>query len=142
MWGCVYFKILYLYCIAVFWNYLLSMIVDMCSDRYDYLEFTDARGNKTKYDQKVNTEKWPLRVSFSGGSRLQFVFHSDSSNNEWGYKFKVDNVVDFSVPSLKQAFNSQVLSIVGQNTEYVMVSLSDMSAAFDFRDCKICCTWL
>lgn len=57
--------------------------------RYDYLEFTDARGNKTKYDQKVNTEKWPLRVSFSGGSRLQFVFHSDSSNNEWGYKFKV-----------------------------------------------------
>lgn len=100
----------------------LSTIVDICSHRYDYLEFTDARGNKTKYDQKVNTEKWPLRVSFSGGSRLQFVFHSDSSNNEWGYKFKVDNGVDFSVPSFKQAFNILVLSVVGKNIEYSILS--------------------
>jgi len=37
----------------------------------------------------VDTEKWPLKVTFDGGSRLQFVFRSDSSNNEWGYKFKV-----------------------------------------------------
>lgn len=26
---------------------------------------------------------------FKAGPRLQFLFHSDSSNNEWGYKFTV-----------------------------------------------------
>uniref|UniRef100_A0A8C2TBV7 Zinc finger ZZ-type and EF-hand domain containing 1 n=1 Tax=Coturnix japonica TaxID=93934 RepID=A0A8C2TBV7_COTJA len=57
--------------------------------RYDYLEFTDARGAKTRYDTKVGTEKWPKKVTFKAGPRLQFLFHSDSSNNEWGYKFTV-----------------------------------------------------
>ncbi|XP_061868119.1 zinc finger ZZ-type and EF-hand domain-containing protein 1 isoform X3 [Colius striatus] len=57
--------------------------------RYDYLEFTDARGAKTRYDTKVDTEKWPKKVTFKAGPRLQFLFHSDSSNNEWGYKFSV-----------------------------------------------------
>ncbi|XP_038392311.1 zinc finger ZZ-type and EF-hand domain-containing protein 1 isoform X1 [Canis lupus familiaris] len=57
--------------------------------RYDYLEFTDARGGKTRYDTKVGTEKWPRKVIFKAGPRLQFLFHSDSSNNEWGYKFTV-----------------------------------------------------
>uniref|UniRef100_A0A8C3N8S2 Uncharacterized protein n=1 Tax=Geospiza parvula TaxID=87175 RepID=A0A8C3N8S2_GEOPR len=57
--------------------------------RYDYLEFTDARGAKTRYDTKVGTEKWPKKVTFKAGPRLQFLFHSDSSNNEWGYKFSV-----------------------------------------------------
>ena len=31
----------------------------MCFHRYDYLEFTDARGGKTRYDTKVGTDKWP-----------------------------------------------------------------------------------
>ncbi|XP_033924712.1 zinc finger ZZ-type and EF-hand domain-containing protein 1 [Melopsittacus undulatus] len=57
--------------------------------RYDYLEFTDARGAKTRYDTKVGTDKWPQKVTFKAGPRLQFLFHSDSSNNEWGYKFSV-----------------------------------------------------
>ncbi|XP_077980047.1 zinc finger ZZ-type and EF-hand domain-containing protein 1-like [Glandiceps talaboti] len=57
--------------------------------RYDYLEFTDARGFKQRFDQKVGSEKWPKTVNFKGGPRLQFLFHSDSSNNEWGYKFTV-----------------------------------------------------
>ncbi|XP_028937724.1 zinc finger ZZ-type and EF-hand domain-containing protein 1 isoform X1 [Ornithorhynchus anatinus] len=57
--------------------------------RYDYLEFTDARGGKTRYDTKVGTDKWPKKVTFKAGPRLQFLFHSDSSNNEWGYKFSV-----------------------------------------------------
>ncbi|XP_042685889.1 zinc finger ZZ-type and EF-hand domain-containing protein 1 isoform X1 [Centrocercus urophasianus] len=57
--------------------------------RYDYLEFTDARGAKTRYDTKVGTEKWPKKVTFKAGPRLQFLFHSDSSNNEWGYKFTI-----------------------------------------------------
>ncbi|XP_078294074.1 zinc finger ZZ-type and EF-hand domain-containing protein 1 isoform X2 [Panthera onca] len=57
--------------------------------RYDYLEFTDARGGKTRYDTRVGTDKWPKKVTFKAGPRLQFLFHSDSSNNEWGYKFTV-----------------------------------------------------
>ncbi|XP_033027640.1 zinc finger ZZ-type and EF-hand domain-containing protein 1 isoform X1 [Lacerta agilis] len=57
--------------------------------RYDYLEFTDAKGGKTRYDTKVGTDKWPKKVTFKAGPRLQFLFHSDSSNNEWGYKFSV-----------------------------------------------------
>ena len=57
--------------------------------RYDYLEFTDVAGNKTRFDHKVNTDKWPLSKVFSAGPQLHFLFHSDSSNNEWGYKFRV-----------------------------------------------------
>ncbi|KAK7482310.1 hypothetical protein BaRGS_00026438, partial [Batillaria attramentaria] len=56
--------------------------------RYDYLEFTDAKGVKVRYDQKVGTSKWPKQVHFSG-PHLHFIFRSDSSNTEWGYKFKV-----------------------------------------------------
>ncbi|XP_051891309.1 LOW QUALITY PROTEIN: zinc finger ZZ-type and EF-hand domain-containing protein 1 [Pristis pectinata] len=57
--------------------------------RYDYLEFTDSRGVKVRYDGKVGTEKWPTLVTFKSGPRLQFLFHSDNCNNEWGYKFMV-----------------------------------------------------
>ncbi|XP_077167465.1 zinc finger ZZ-type and EF-hand domain-containing protein 1 isoform X1 [Paroedura picta] len=57
--------------------------------RYDYLEFTDAKGTKTRYDTQVGTDKWPKKVTFKAGPRLQFLFHSDSINNEWGYKFSV-----------------------------------------------------
>ncbi|XP_078003749.1 zinc finger ZZ-type and EF-hand domain-containing protein 1 isoform X1 [Phascolarctos cinereus] len=57
--------------------------------RYDYLEFTDSRGTKTRYDTKVGTDKWPKKVTFKAGPQLHFLFHSDSSNNEWGYKFTV-----------------------------------------------------
>nr|XP_049597636.1 zinc finger ZZ-type and EF-hand domain-containing protein 1 isoform X2 [Syngnathus scovelli] len=57
--------------------------------RYDYLEFTDSRGGKFRYDMKVGSEKWPKKVTFDTGPQLQFLFHSDSSNNEWGYKFTV-----------------------------------------------------
>uniref|UniRef100_A0A3P9L8A9 Zinc finger, ZZ-type with EF hand domain 1 n=1 Tax=Oryzias latipes TaxID=8090 RepID=A0A3P9L8A9_ORYLA len=58
------------------------------TEKYDYLEFTDSRGGKVRYDMKVGTEKWP-KVTFDAGPQLQFLFHSDSSNNEWGYKFTV-----------------------------------------------------
>lgn len=35
-------------------------------------------------------------VNFKAGNRLLFNFHSDGSNNEWGYKFKVSaNITDF-----------------------------------------------
>lgn len=29
------------------------------------------------------------KVTFDAGPQLQFLFHSDSNNNEWGYKFCV-----------------------------------------------------
>uniref|UniRef100_A0A3Q3B408 Zinc finger, ZZ-type with EF hand domain 1 n=1 Tax=Kryptolebias marmoratus TaxID=37003 RepID=A0A3Q3B408_KRYMA len=57
--------------------------------RYDYLEFTDSRGGKVRYDMKVGTEKWPKKVTFDAGPQLQFLFHSDNINSEWGYKFTV-----------------------------------------------------
>lgn len=56
--------------------------------QYDYLEFTDSAGTRTKYDNQVDTELWPLRVDFQG-SKLNFLFRSDQSNNDWGYKFVV-----------------------------------------------------
>ncbi|GCC35998.1 hypothetical protein chiPu_0014488 [Chiloscyllium punctatum] len=68
--------------------------------RYDYLEFTDSRGVKVRYDGKVGTEKWPKSVTFKSGPRLQFLFHSDNCNNEWGYKFiaKAFGLPDVRVP--------------------------------------------
>ncbi|KAK3717323.1 hypothetical protein QZH41_011553, partial [Actinostola sp. cb2023] len=57
--------------------------------KYDYLEFTDSNGNKRRFDQKVGTDKWPLKIHFKAGDRLLFYFHSDGSNSEWGYKFTV-----------------------------------------------------
>ncbi|XP_037544055.1 zinc finger ZZ-type and EF-hand domain-containing protein 1 [Nematolebias whitei] len=67
--------------------------------RYDYLEFTDSRSGKVRYDMKVGTEKWPKKVTFDAGPQLQFLFHSDSSNNEWGYKFTVTalGLPDFTI---------------------------------------------
>lgn len=39
--------------------------------RYDYLEFTDSRGGKVRYDMKVGTEKWP-KVGFGN---IFYCFH-------------------------------------------------------------------
>lgn len=57
--------------------------------KFDYLEFTDARGVKKKFDSKVGTDHWPTKYTFFGGGQLQFLFHSNSSHTEWGYKFTV-----------------------------------------------------
>ena len=65
------------------------LLVALC--RYDYLEFTDACGAKRKFDGEVGSERWPNRVEFKG-QRLHLHFYSDSSNNEWGYKFTVSCV--------------------------------------------------
>lgn len=39
------------------------------------------------------------KVTFDAGPQLQFLFHSDSSNNEWGYKFAVTalGLPDFTI---------------------------------------------
>ena len=45
--------------------YIVNLEVTNCTfHRYDYLEFTDARGAKTRYDTKFGTEKWPKVSTF------------------------------------------------------------------------------
>nr|XP_055055394.1 zinc finger ZZ-type and EF-hand domain-containing protein 1 isoform X3 [Misgurnus anguillicaudatus] len=79
--------------------------------RYDYLEFTDARGGKVRYDMKVGTEKWPKKVTFKAGPQLQFLFHSDSSNNEWGYKF---TVTAYGLPDITVSWTSDLQLLVSR----------------------------
>ncbi|XP_046876692.1 LOW QUALITY PROTEIN: zinc finger ZZ-type and EF-hand domain-containing protein 1 [Hypomesus transpacificus] len=79
--------------------------------RYDYLEFTDARGGKVRYDMKVGSEKWPKKVTFEAGPQLQFLFHSDSSNNEWGYKF---TVVAHGLPDITVSWMSDLQLLVAR----------------------------
>ncbi|KAM8975776.1 zinc finger ZZ-type and EF-hand domain-containing protein 1 [Pelodytes ibericus] len=79
--------------------------------RYDYLEFKDARGGKVRYDHRVGTDKWPKKVTFKGGPQLQFEFFSDSSNNEWGYKF---TVTAFGLPDVSLSWGSDIQLLVAR----------------------------
>lgn len=79
--------------------------------RYDYLEFTDARGTKVRYENKIGTEKWPTKVTFKAGPRLQFLFHSDSSTNEWGYKF---TVTAYGLPDVMVSWGSDLLLLISK----------------------------
>ncbi|XP_066513503.1 zinc finger ZZ-type and EF-hand domain-containing protein 1 [Hoplias malabaricus] len=79
--------------------------------RYDYLEFTDSRGGKVRYDMKVGTEKWPKKVTFKAGHQLQFLFHSDSSNTEWGYKF---TVTAFGLPDINVSWVSDLQLLISR----------------------------
>lgn len=66
-----------------------SNILPLHIPRYDYLEFTPEGENvKVKCDGEVGQNRWPTHLEFKG-QRLQFIFYSDGSNNEWGYKFTV-----------------------------------------------------
>ena len=60
--------------------------------RYDYLEFTDSGSRKQRFDGEVSGDRWPKKAEFKG-QKLHFVFYSDGSNNEWGYKFTVSHVI-------------------------------------------------
>lgn len=55
--------------------------------------FTDATGYQMKFDQRVGSNKWPRQVQFTG-PHVHFLFHSDNSNTEWGYKFKVRKITE------------------------------------------------
>ncbi|KAM9441391.1 zinc finger ZZ-type and EF-hand domain-containing protein 1 isoform 2-T2 [Clarias gariepinus] len=79
--------------------------------RYDYLEFTDSRGGKVRYDMKVGSDKWPKKVTFKAGHQLQFLFHSDSSNTEWGYKF---TVTAFGLPDISVSWISDLQLLVSR----------------------------
>jgi hypothetical protein len=74
--------------------------------RYDYLEFTDITGAKHKFDGKVNSDRWPRTAEFPG-QKLQFLFHSDGSNNEWGYLFTL-KAYGQAAPSLHWLFDLQL----------------------------------
>ncbi|XP_075051075.1 zinc finger ZZ-type and EF-hand domain-containing protein 1 isoform X2 [Mixophyes fleayi] len=79
--------------------------------RYDYLEFTDARGGKVRYDHKVGTDKWPKKVTFKAGPQLHFLFFSDSSNNEWGFKF---TVTAYGLPDIALSWSSDLQLLVAR----------------------------
>ncbi|XP_063258493.1 zinc finger ZZ-type and EF-hand domain-containing protein 1 isoform X4 [Prinia subflava] len=108
--------------------------------RYDYLEFTDARGAKTRYDTKVGTEKWPKKVTFKAGPRLQFLFHSDSSNNEWGYKF---SVTAYGLPDVAVSWGLDLQLLVSRlmgrlaSRSMALRSLRDLGSEADLPPLKV-----
>jgi len=60
------------------------------------LEFKDSHGKTSKCDEKVGASSWPKILKFPNCSHLEFNFRSDSSGVDWGYKFKVyDLLLDF-----------------------------------------------
>ncbi|KAM9320058.1 zinc finger ZZ-type and EF-hand domain-containing protein 1 [Gastrophryne carolinensis] len=77
--------------------------------KYDYLEFTDARGGKVRYDDKVGTDKWPKKVTFKAGPQLQFLFFSDGSTCEWGFKF---TVTAYGLPDITLSWSTDLQLLV------------------------------
>lgn len=60
-------------------NLKVNLEVMNCNfHRYDYLEFTDARGAKTRYDTKVGTEKWPKVSTFNILNQVKYPFVGNS----------------------------------------------------------------
>ncbi|XP_064406559.1 zinc finger ZZ-type and EF-hand domain-containing protein 1-like isoform X2 [Halichondria panicea] len=74
--------------------------------RYDYLEFTDTQGSKTKFDGECGSDRWTKKAEFKG-QKLTFKFHSDGSNNEWGYKFTL-KAYGVSPPSMHWILDAQI----------------------------------
>ncbi|CAJ0924446.1 unnamed protein product [Ranitomeya imitator] len=108
--------------------------------RYDYLEFTDARGGKVRYDHKVGTDKWPKKVTFKAGPQLQFLFFSDSSNNEWGFKF---TVTAFGLPDIALSWSSDLQILVARlmgrlaSRSMAMKSSCELGPVADLPSAKI-----
>uniref|UniRef100_A0A672L7F8 Zinc finger ZZ-type and EF-hand domain containing 1 n=1 Tax=Sinocyclocheilus grahami TaxID=75366 RepID=A0A672L7F8_SINGR len=101
--------------------------------RYDYLEFTDARGGKVRYDMKVGTEKWPKKVTFKAGPQLQFLFHSDSSNNEWGYKF---TVTAYGLPDITVSWTSDLQLLVSRLMGRLASRTMALKSPYELRGVK------
>lgn len=51
------------------------------------------------------------KVTFKAGHQLQFLFHSDSSNTEWGYKF---TVTAFGLPDISVSWISDLQLLVSR----------------------------
>lgn len=101
--------------------------------RYDYLEFTDSRGGKVRYDMRVGTEKWPKKVTFDAGPQLQFLFHSDSSNNEWGYKF---TVTALGLPNITISWMSDLELLVARLMGRVASRTLALKSPYEIRSIK------
>ncbi|XP_051521186.1 zinc finger ZZ-type and EF-hand domain-containing protein 1-like isoform X1 [Myxocyprinus asiaticus] len=101
--------------------------------RYDYLEFTDARGGKVRYDMKVGTEKWPKKVTFKAGPQLQFLFHSDSSNSEWGYKF---TVTAYGLPDVTVSWTSDLQLLVSRLMGRLASRTMALKSPYEIRGVK------
>ncbi|XP_029924268.1 zinc finger ZZ-type and EF-hand domain-containing protein 1 isoform X2 [Myripristis murdjan] len=101
--------------------------------RYDYLEFTDARGGKVRYDMKVGTDKWPKKVTFDAGPQLQFLFHSDSSNNEWGYKF---TVTALGLPDITVSWMSDLQLLVARLMGRLASRTMALKSLYEIRNVK------
>ncbi|XP_074657535.1 zinc finger ZZ-type and EF-hand domain-containing protein 1-like [Tubulanus polymorphus] len=80
----------------------------------DYLEFTDSRGNKQRFEKKVGSENWTECVHFHG-PHLRFLFQADSHGSEWGYKFKVTakGSPDIHMPWLVDLYMTSI-KVLGQ----------------------------
>lgn len=50
-------------------------------------------------------------MTFKAGPQLQFLFHSDSSNNEWGYKF---TVTAYGLPDVTVSWTSDLQLLVSR----------------------------
>ncbi|XP_030041854.1 zinc finger ZZ-type and EF-hand domain-containing protein 1 isoform X2 [Microcaecilia unicolor] len=108
--------------------------------RFDYLEFMDTRGVKVRYDTKVGTEKWPKKVTFKGGPRLQFLFHSDNSYNEWGYKF---SVTAYGLPDIPLSWGVDLQLLVARlmgrlaSRTMALKSTCELNAATELPPAKV-----
>lgn len=53
----------------------------------------------------------PQKVTFKAGPQLQFLFFSDGSNNEWGFKF---TVTAFGLPDIALSWSSDLQLLVAR----------------------------
>jgi len=61
------------------------------SIRYEYLDFSDVKGNSRRFMGQAGCSTWPLKVRFEDTSAINFTYMDDSFNTtSAGYNFKVD----------------------------------------------------
>lgn len=94
------------------------------------------------------------KVTFDAGPQLQFLFHSDSSNNEWGYKFTVTALglpditiswmsdLQLLVARLMGRLASRTLALKSPHGETAVQSLFVKSHTVWFELLHMCCDHL
>lgn len=101
---------------------------------------------KMKHNEKSSNEmnlqciSWFIfqKVTFKAGHQLQFLFHSDSSNTEWGYKF---TVTAFGLPDISVSWISDlqllVSRLMGRLASRTMALKSTHGMSFqNYETCK------
>lgn len=94
------------------------------------------------------------KVTFDAGPQLQFLFHSDSSNNEWGYKFTVTALglpditiswisdLQLLVARLMGRLASRTLALKSPHGETVVQSLFIKNHTVCYLSYHVCCDHL